>query len=169
MKYYSKDQIVAIIDGFQVTNLSKTEWTHDAHLIVALFYVNKYSVERALSLLRKRIIKLNESNGVINSDSSGYHETITVFWLIILKKFILLGRFKSLARACNELVNSKIGMRDYLLNYYSANNVFSVKARRNWVYPDKKRLISDNKTLVRMYLNQSINLNTPYLQHFEEN
>ena len=35
--------------------------------------------------MRRGIVHYNQCAGTINSDHSGYHETITLFWLAIVK------------------------------------------------------------------------------------
>lgn len=146
MKQYTNYDIKKIFDGFQAGILSKSAWTHDAHLIIAVWYVNKYSIDKALNILRGNILKLNTFNGVPNTDYSGYHETITKFWLIVVKKFILSNDLLSVSQACNLLVNSRVGKPDYMLKFYDKEVLSSVNARRNWVSPNK--IQSNIKTLL---------------------
>jgi hypothetical protein len=59
--------------------LPKSEWTHEAHLRAGLWHAVHHPDAIALNLLRERIRAYNESTGVANTASSGYHETTTRF------------------------------------------------------------------------------------------
>ena len=153
MKQYTNYEIKSIFEGFESCELSKKEWTHEAHLIIAVWYVNEYSIDKALNLLREKISRLNISNGVDNTDTSGYHETITKFWLITVKKFIMSNDVFSVAHACNLLVNSNDANPDYMLNFYDKDVLFSVNARRNWVSPYKNQSNIKNTFLRKFSIN----------------
>jgi hypothetical protein len=128
------------IKKFQDCNLPFHEWTHKAHLIVGLFHVLNHK-EDSLDLMRERIMKFNTSKGVINSDNSGYHETITIFWLWAIKKFLDAYHKKDFSRETIEaLVNSKFAESKFPLNYYTKEHLMSVQARKNWIEPDLKKL-----------------------------
>ena len=62
-------------------NLTKGGWTHEAHLLVALWHLHNHAVDEATCLLRARIISYNVAVGTENSSASGYHETMTLFWI----------------------------------------------------------------------------------------
>ena len=68
-----------IVSGFRAKTLPSKEWTHEAHLITGLWYVINFGYDEALVQMQARIRTYNEANGGMNTDSSGYHETITVF------------------------------------------------------------------------------------------
>ena len=70
-----------IAEAFLACTLPKAEWTHEAHLKVGLWHCLRYSADESLNLLRERISKYNISTGVQNTESSGYHETITRFYV----------------------------------------------------------------------------------------
>ena len=77
-----------IIFGFNDKTLPKSEWTHEAHLVVGLWHAFSFSNLKALNLMREKIKAFNETTGTENSENSGYHETITRFWLVISRHFI---------------------------------------------------------------------------------
>ena len=141
MKNYTTKEIVSLIKRFELRKLPKSEWTHEAHLVVAVWYCSKYPFEEALSLVRKNITEHNESVGTENSDAEGYHETITKFWLLIAKNFLKNRKLLEVTDNCNALINSKMGKSNYPLNYYSHSLLFSVNARHNWVTPDLKDIV----------------------------
>jgi hypothetical protein len=70
-----------LIQEFENGNLAKNAWTHHAHLRVGAWYVWHLGPAEALITLRHRIRSLNDAHGTENSQNSGYHETITQFYI----------------------------------------------------------------------------------------
>lgn len=116
--------------------LPKAEWTHDAHLRAGLWHVYSHGAVAALELLRKRITLYNESVGTLNTDTSGYHETLTRFYVTVIDRFLATAdrsmELDELARA----LTAAYGDRKLPLHHYSEGKLFSVVARRSWVEPD---------------------------------
>src|SRR5690606_32013464 len=96
--------------------------------------------DSALKLVRENITKHNESVGTINSDTDGYHESITRFWLVVASDFLKTQPSQSISELCNNFIQSDCGQSKYPLTYYSEGLLFSVEARHNWVEPDLKRV-----------------------------
>ena len=67
--------------------LPKSEWTHHAHLQTGLWHVLHHDAATAMNLMRERIRAYNLCTGVANTDTTGYHETITCFYLIVIRAF----------------------------------------------------------------------------------
>jgi hypothetical protein len=78
----------------------------------------------------------NEATGVANTDSSGYHETITLASLRAARSFLAEHPAGSLFETCNALLASPLGESNWLLAYWSEPLLFSVEARRRWLDPD---------------------------------
>ena len=129
-----------IIDGFVDSNLPQAEWTHEAHLIMALHFVSRHLPENILPLVRKRIRKLNDFHGTPNSDDSGYHETLTVFWLNTAFSYYQKHNDSDLGELMNQFIHSEEGGRRYPLKYYSERRLFSTKARAHFINPDIRSL-----------------------------
>jgi hypothetical protein len=73
----------------------------------------------------------------VNSDTEGYHETITRVFLHGVRLFLGEADPKEpLHELVNELLLSPMGRRDWPLRFYSRERLFSVEARRNFVPPD---------------------------------
>ncbi|HQU55198.1 MAG TPA: hypothetical protein PK643_19330, partial [Saprospiraceae bacterium] len=68
--------------------MPKASWTHQAHLQVALWYSHQLDFDEACALVRQRIIAYNDRVGTPNTDASGYHETLTRFWMIIARQML---------------------------------------------------------------------------------
>lgn len=140
MKHYSASEIDLFISRFESKTLPKPEWTHEAHLVVAIWYLSKYPFEKAAELVRTNIWNHNASVGTPNSDSEGYHETITLFWLRIAHLFMEDHSEHTLAEMCNAFIDSDLGKSAYPFEFYSCNLLFSTEARKAWIDPNIKHL-----------------------------
>jgi adenylate kinase family enzyme len=120
---------------FETCTIAKREWTHAAHLTVGLWHVRRYGPDEALARLRTGIRRLNESHGGVNSDTDGYHETITAAYVQLLAGY-LDGRPRPLSEAVVELLESPLASKHVLLTFYSRERLTSTTARAVWVEPD---------------------------------
>ena len=135
---YTSADIEKLIRSFDNSTIPKNLWTHEAHLAMAIWYSQKYTEEEALDTVRKKIKALNEFHGTPNSDSEGYHETLTIFWLENARQFIKDKASLSLDKICNSFILSEKGHRLYPLEFFSKEVLFSLEARKKWVDFDKK-------------------------------
>lgn len=140
MKNYREEEIHSLIHRFESKQLPRVEWSHEAHLVVAVWYIVKYSIEQAMEMLRNKITQYNVAVGTPNNDHQGYHETITRFWLVAAAYFLREHSEGTLEDRCNAFINSKISKSNYPLNFYRRRVLFSAKARHEWVEPDVRKL-----------------------------
>ena len=100
---------------------------------------------RALSTLRTGIRLLNDAHGTANTDSGGYHETITAAYVVLIAEFLRRAEAsdRDLAEHVQALLASPVASREALLVFYSKPRLFSVEARRGWVEPDRAPLSLD--------------------------
>jgi hypothetical protein len=125
-----------VATGLIARTLPKAEWTHHAHLRAGLWHVLHHGPFVALDLLRARISAYNTSVGTANTDSSGYHETITRFYVVVIDRFLAtVDRTLEVDELARQLIE-RYGDRRLLQHYYSESRLFSVEARRSWVEPD---------------------------------
>src|SRR5579871_6474589 len=73
----SDEEVEAIARGLMARTLPKVEWTHRAHFASALWLMETSADGEAQRLLPDLIRAYNEATGTANTDTSGYHETIT--------------------------------------------------------------------------------------------
>ncbi len=132
---YSEGEIEVLVQNFIQRSLPKSAWTHEAHLIVALWHLIQYSVDEATCLLRARIINYNKAVGTENSGNSGYHETLTLFWIWVITHY-LVNREGAVRELLNAFIHSKYADRKLALLFYNKSTIFSVRARARWVEPD---------------------------------
>ena len=141
-RFFSSDaQIEHIGEGLLARSLPRSEWTHEAHLAASMYLLLKrHDVDVDLEL-PNLIRRYNESVGGINSDSEGYHETITRVFLHGVRLFLEeADEREPLHELVNQLLLSPMGRRDWPLRFYSPNLLFSVEARRHFVEPDLRAL-----------------------------
>jgi hypothetical protein len=73
----------------------------------------------------------------VNSDTEGYHETITRVFLHGVRLFLSeADPHEPVHELVNELLLTPMGRRDWPLRFYSPERLFSVEARRKFVPPD---------------------------------
>jgi hypothetical protein len=138
VKYQSVSEIKSLIAAFENCTLPRDEWDHHAHLTVALWYLTRYSEAEATNLIRDRIQHYNSANGIKTTKDSGYHETMTLFWIRIVSHYLSVAdRTRSIVYLANELIDS-YGDKNLPLTYYSRDRLMSWEARNSWVEPDLK-------------------------------
>ena len=134
--YDTAEQVERLVARFADGALPHAEWTHRAHLTVALWYASHHAPEQALELVRAGILRLNAAHGVPTTPARGYHETITRFYMHTVTRYVEHeGRTGDWAERANRLV-ARHGGRELPLRYYSEARLKSAEARARWVEPD---------------------------------
>jgi hypothetical protein len=141
-RYFETDAAVAHVgEGLLACTLQRAEWTHEAHLAATTYLLLRHpeiDIDEALPGLIRRY---NESVGGVNSDTEGYHETITRVFLHGVRLFLEeADRDQPLHALVNELLISPMGRRDWPLRFYSRERLMSVEARRSFIEPDLRAL-----------------------------
>jgi hypothetical protein len=135
--FHSEAEIEHLGEGLLARTLARSEWTHEAHLAATTYLLLKRPDVDLDTELAGIIRRFNESVGGVNSDTEGYHETITRVFLHGVRLFLGEADPKEpLHELVNELLLSPMGRRDWPLRFYSRERLFSVEARRNFVPPD---------------------------------
>ena len=140
MPFSSDEEIAAIGRGVLDLSLPKIRWTHEAHFAAALWLISCRKDLDAARAMPGFIRAYNEATGVANTDTDGYHETITQASLRAARDFMLRHPGRSLSATCNALMVSPLGRSDWPLKYWSRGLLFSVEARKVWVQPDLRPL-----------------------------
>ena len=135
--FHDDAAIVRIGEGLIARTLPRPEWTHEAHLATTTYLLTRrpdIDIDRQLPGF---IRAYNESVGGVNSDSEGYHETITRVFLHGVRLFLAEANLKEpLHELVNELLLSPMGRRDWPMRFYTPARLFSVEARRKFIAPD---------------------------------
>ena len=133
-------KVERLVREFEACTLPGERWTHEAHLTVALWYLTRHADAEATRLIREGIQRYNLSRGVEMTRTSGYHETITLFYIRAIRRY-LKGACE--ARTFAELLEGMIaacGERNFPFEYYSRERLLSWEARTGWLEPDLKSL-----------------------------
>ena len=134
--FASDADIRRIGEGFLACALAKAEWTHEAHLSTTAWLLLErpdIAPERDLPLLIRRY---NESVGGVNDATQGYHETITQVSVRGVRLALAAGPAGPLVDRVNALLRAPQGRRDWPLDFYRRETLFSPEARLGWVEPD---------------------------------
>src|SRR5688500_14469743 len=133
-------EICDLVAAFERGEVARAVWNPRAHLVVALWYLVHSGPDEGAQRVRNGIRRLNAANGVAQTPSGGYHETITRFYLWAVGRHLRDVRHgTSLADLASTLV-AAWGDKNRPLEYYSRDRLFSWEARTTWVEPDLKEL-----------------------------
>lgn len=136
----SSKAVATLIEDFEACRLAKANWTHHVHLTAGFWYLHKHVPGEALALIRTRIKRHNEAVGTANTDSSGYHETLTRLYLAAIASHMRLHQAQSFESSLSLLLSSPLADSSWPLQFYSRARLFSVTARHQWVEPDLQPL-----------------------------
>jgi len=136
-KFSSEIEIHRLGLGLIDRSLPKSEWTHAAHFAAALWLLRYRPKPDAARCLPGFIRAYNEATGVANTESGGYHETITQASLRAARAVLAQHSPSTpVYEIANTLMASPLGRSDWLLSYWSSPLLFSPEARMRWCDPD---------------------------------
>ena len=130
------DAIRDVGTRFLLRTLPKAGWTHEAHISTTCWILLERPDIRPERDLPDLIRAYNESVGGVNSDTEGYHETITQLFIRTLRTVLKASEGQGLAARVNAILAAPEGRRDWPLHFYSSERLFSKEARLGWVEPD---------------------------------
>ncbi len=117
--------------------LPRAEWTHEAHIAACLWVIAERPDLDASRDLPGIIRRHNESVGTANTDTGGFHATITQCYIAGTAAFERrCDRALPLVGKVNALLCAPEGTRDWPLRFYTPARLFSVEARRQIIAPD---------------------------------
>ena len=135
--FHTDAEIEHLGEGLLARTLPREEWTHEAHLAATTYLLLKRPDIDVEAELPDIIRRYNESVGGVNSDTEGYHETITRAFLRGVRLFLAEADPKEpLHELVNDLLLSPMGRRDWPFRFYSRERLLSVEARRAFLQPD---------------------------------
>ena len=139
MHFDSEQALLSFCASFEDGSFPKAQWTHASHIAMATCYLWRLPIHEATSVIRTGIQTYNVAQGGQNTPESGYHETLTIFWIQrvaeVLAEMPVNATLLDGVRASLEKFGAK---RDLFQDYYSFDVVKSIEARARWVAPDLK-------------------------------
>lgn len=132
-----------IFERFVNGRLSKSEWTHEAHLITCWVTLQDRTPPETVDFLRAAITAHNCGVGTVNSDTSGYHETLTAYYVAAVA-----AANAATPEQLNDVAScSRVGP----LEHWTRERLYSTEARLGWLDPDRKPLPADMWDLLAGY------------------
>ncbi len=118
-------------------SLPKSEWTHEGHFAAALWLCRFRPELTRADAIRTLISSYNDATNTPNTDTGGYHHTISLASIRAAQHFLHDNALEvPLYTVLSRLMASRFGKSDWLLVHWSREVLFSVLARRSWVDPD---------------------------------
>ena len=132
LPFLSEEEIADTVRRFESCSLPYANWTHRAHLAVAVYYSRQMHYPQALDRIRNSIGLYNKTCG----DPSGYNETITI---VFMRKIYSELEQQNHCQLTHEEVArlSELCSVDWLYRYYSPDLIWSTKAKQQWLPPDR--------------------------------
>ncbi len=140
MTHYSDEHLIELFHCLKDCTLPRVEWTHAAHLGAAVCLLAECTLEDAERTMPVLIRAYNEATGTPNSDTHGYHHTITLASLRAVEHVRSIVPGESASDVLRVLLASSYGNAGWLFIHWSRPVLFSSSARRAWVEPDLLRL-----------------------------
>lgn len=142
MHYDNLDQIAAVVQGFESCTTPKEDFAHHLHLTVASWYLHKNTFEQAAAKMRTGLFRFIKHHDI---PSEKYNETITLFWLKVVKAFLVAQtsdgdpdqRKDFQVRLTNQLLQT-FQDSNLVFQYYSREVISSPAAKTGWLEPDLK-------------------------------
>jgi hypothetical protein len=140
------EKAARLVDQFEKCVLPKEQWTHTAHFVMAAWYCVTIPLPGAVEKIRSGIMRYNVSVGGQNTDSSGYHETITLFHTTEIAHYLVTAGVTSLTdETLSVLLQQPFLEKDHILQFYSKELLMSTRARHCWVPPDKRPMVHNKQ------------------------
>jgi hypothetical protein len=131
--FRSNEEVTNLVNAFETGAIPAADFSHAAHMAVALHYAEHIPNEELLPRMRDRIRAFAHHHGV----DGLYHETLTTFWMrLITHLHALYNVDLPLWRRIN-LITERWGTRLPIEAHFSPELIASPAARVGWVEPDR--------------------------------
>lgn len=117
---------------FEECRFAPRDFDHRAHVRLAYAYLADRDVETAVAAMRSALVAFLRHNKI---EVTRYHETLTRAWILAVRHFMAKSGSSvsadDLITRNQELLDSRI-----MLTHYSAEALFSDRARAAFIEPD---------------------------------
>lgn len=134
----SESALTEFVTAFETGTFPGKDWKHTEHVALAACYLYAMPLSESIVRARAKIRAYNETQGGKNTEDSGYHETLTIFWLQVIDH--ALDRLSTRVVSARAIVDQFASQRDLYRDYYSFDLLTSREARARWLPPDLKAL-----------------------------
>ncbi len=134
-RFKTESDVLDLVRSFENATISRDDWKHADHLVIALYYLTRHDLETAYSKMRTGILNLLVTGFDVDlAKEMPYHETITFFWMRVVADFNHSINASSLLDKANAVAHE--WDKEYPLKFYSRELLFSDRARAEYVEPD---------------------------------
>ena len=121
-----------LVDEFEAGSLDPALFDHRAHVKIAYVYLTQHDAEQAAESMKRGLIAFLAANDL---PASKFHETLTRAWILAVQHFMQSTGPRSSA---DDFIDSNAVLLDpkIMLTHYSADLLFSPRARAAFVPPD---------------------------------
>ncbi len=124
---------------FEACSFPFDQWHHRAHVKLAYLYLTRCGFDAAGKKLRDGIRAYNAAHSIPDQPTSGYHETITQFWLRIVQTTV--QQYGPLPSADEFFdFHPQLSQKKNHRLFYSPGLFMSAEAKREFVAPDLTEL-----------------------------
>lgn len=117
--------------GLLDRTLPKEDWTHEGHVLACIALVRSRGPTDALVAFRAAIPPYNESTGVANTSTGGYHDTITAYYVWAVERLVASGV------STHEILAHPSIERTGALAWWDRETLMGQRARRAWRSPTR--------------------------------
>jgi hypothetical protein len=132
--YRTEEEIEDVVRSFESCSYAPEEFVHARHLTVAAWSFATMESEAAREKMRAGLRRFIAHHG-----KSGYHVTITEFWLERVGN--LVAELREGKQGLVPLVNSVVERcsdKNLIYEFYSRERIASAEAKLAWTAPDIK-------------------------------
>ena len=135
-EFASDAEVAKLVDAFETATIPPSQFTHAAHIAVALSYLAELSLAEAKARIREKLLHFTAHHRV-----DVYHETLTIFWMRLLDH-LAKNHYVDvpLWRRINLIV-ARWGTAASVEAHYSRELIKSKAAREGWIPPDRQPLV----------------------------
>jgi hypothetical protein len=127
----------AFVASWHAGRVSRAEWTHGAHVAVCAYYAFDRDPEATFAVVKAGILEFARACGIVHTASSGYHETLTRFWTLVIAAHVR-GTAAATRWAAVRAALDRFGDdRDLPGRAYAFDVVRDTRARAEWVPPGR--------------------------------
>ena len=131
--FTSDAEVAALVEAFETGTIPASEFTHVAHIAVALSYLEDLAPNQARERMRERIRAFAVHHGAGNL----YHETLTTFWMRLLEHVAQTYDVELPLWQRINLIVARWGTSAPVQAHYTRELIASKAARENWIPPDR--------------------------------
>jgi hypothetical protein len=133
----SEADLRAFIRQFEEGTWPSTRWNHATHITMGSYYLLTCGHEEATARIKHGLYHYHLSQGGQHTNTSGYHETLTLFWIDRIEEYLRgLPRSLILLEKVAAATQHFGGQRDLHKQHYTCDLTNDPNARHAWVAPD---------------------------------